>query len=593
MSAKDQIKQLVDYFKREPYLKDKTDAMGDGLMLGASLADEANERSKEATATTKAIQDKYKEQILAQDLNPNKDPELVDLRGGKATAGERITEFEQETTAQFQQTDAQLAEIVQDESIIVTVGANGNYSTINEALSFLSRKTLKYDIGLKAEIKLLSGYIMKEQVYVESIDLSFITITSADEIVEIDPKNMTNMITIPGYAGGMNLNANACFIGIWGAKLPIIDVLFKMLQTSTSNISGLAVIHGSEATIKHKKGFVDCLGTSISATEGSRIYASNANASGAGKISGNGINVFRGSYVLSRGVNASNAGDYGVYLDNSSMIDASHGDFSNAGRDAIWASGQSMVSANASNCSGAGGNAISTDNASVVDAHGSNLDNPGNLAVECNASQVIIKDSTAKNAGGLVIRCRFGGTVDADSVNMEGYAGIYAIASMYGSKVNARNAKCQKVVGTDANEFYIISGSEINANGATGGIYSVQANTLTNEGIIYKNVVVVPQALVLSTDGWSGTLYYDKDNTGKVWMRGVLTVGTSTPPKTIGVIYAGYRPLISELSISALNANTTKIVNAFKLSLSGGLQVLETIPTGNVLHVNYVYQSTK
>lgn len=105
MSAKDQIKQLVDYFKREPYLKDKTDAMGDGLMLGASLADEANERSKAAEDTTKRTEEKYKEQILAQDLNQNKDPELVDLRNGNATAGERIAKFEQETTAQFQHID--------------------------------------------------------------------------------------------------------------------------------------------------------------------------------------------------------------------------------------------------------------------------------------------------------------------------------------------------------------------------------------------------------------------------------------------------------------------------------------------------------
>lgn len=103
MSAKETIKRIVDSFNSKPYLKDKTREMGEGLMLGASLADEANERSKEATATTKSIQEKYKEQILAQDLNPNKDPELVDLRNGKATAGERITQFENKTTAQFQQ----------------------------------------------------------------------------------------------------------------------------------------------------------------------------------------------------------------------------------------------------------------------------------------------------------------------------------------------------------------------------------------------------------------------------------------------------------------------------------------------------------
>lgn len=108
MSAKDQIKQIVDYFKREPQLKDKTDGMAEGLLLGANLADEANERSKDAKETTLAIQEKYKEQILTQDLNPNKDPELVDIRDGSLTAGERIRKFEQETNRQLAQTETDL-----------------------------------------------------------------------------------------------------------------------------------------------------------------------------------------------------------------------------------------------------------------------------------------------------------------------------------------------------------------------------------------------------------------------------------------------------------------------------------------------------
>lgn len=110
MSAKDQIKRIVDAFKKEPYLKDKTNGMAEGLMLGASLADEANERSKDAKETTLAVQEKYKEQILTQDLNPNKDPELVDIRDGSTTAGERIRKFEQETNRQLVKTDQDLNE---------------------------------------------------------------------------------------------------------------------------------------------------------------------------------------------------------------------------------------------------------------------------------------------------------------------------------------------------------------------------------------------------------------------------------------------------------------------------------------------------
>lgn len=139
MSAKDQVLQLVDYFKKEPQLKDKTDAMGDGLLLGANLADEANERSKDATETTLAVQEKYKEQILAQDLNPNKDPELVDLRNGEQTAGERISKFEQKTNIQLFQIAYYLEDFWKNvyadwspafEDAITTISNNGGGSLI-------------------------------------------------------------------------------------------------------------------------------------------------------------------------------------------------------------------------------------------------------------------------------------------------------------------------------------------------------------------------------------------------------------------------------------------------------------------------------
>lgn len=97
MSAKNLIESIVNAFRSEPMLKDKTNGMAEGLMLGATLADEANERSKETEETADLIVQNYEDQVLAQDLNANKDPELVDLRGGKATAGARITEFETNT----------------------------------------------------------------------------------------------------------------------------------------------------------------------------------------------------------------------------------------------------------------------------------------------------------------------------------------------------------------------------------------------------------------------------------------------------------------------------------------------------------------
>lgn len=111
MSAKEQILQLVNRFKEKKYLKDKTDDMGNGLLLSANLADEANERSKEARNKTVEIDRKYKELILANDLDPSKDPELVDIRNGYETAGERIEDFEEKTGIKFESTDVKIGDV--------------------------------------------------------------------------------------------------------------------------------------------------------------------------------------------------------------------------------------------------------------------------------------------------------------------------------------------------------------------------------------------------------------------------------------------------------------------------------------------------
>lgn len=109
MAVSEEVKKIVEEFIQEPRLKEKTEKMGEGLLLGASLADEANEKSNETTSIALSIQEKYKEQILVHDLDPNKDPELVELRDGYDTASERIDYFEQKTTEQLMQSSQELA----------------------------------------------------------------------------------------------------------------------------------------------------------------------------------------------------------------------------------------------------------------------------------------------------------------------------------------------------------------------------------------------------------------------------------------------------------------------------------------------------
>ncbi|ALV21069.1 hypothetical protein [Carnobacterium antarcticum] len=98
MSAKETIKRIVDSFNSKPHLKDKTREMGEGLMLGASLADDANELSKDVQAQVDQL-------VVEGDSSVEAAQARVDASGrAYTTLKKRLDEKEQETTAQFQQT---------------------------------------------------------------------------------------------------------------------------------------------------------------------------------------------------------------------------------------------------------------------------------------------------------------------------------------------------------------------------------------------------------------------------------------------------------------------------------------------------------
>lgn len=95
MSAKETIKRIVDSFNSKPQLKDKTREMGEGLMLGASLADDANELSKDVQAQVDQL-------VIEGDSSVEAAQARVDGNGKSyTTLKKRLDEKEQEVTAQF------------------------------------------------------------------------------------------------------------------------------------------------------------------------------------------------------------------------------------------------------------------------------------------------------------------------------------------------------------------------------------------------------------------------------------------------------------------------------------------------------------
>ncbi|MGW6120442.1 hypothetical protein ACWFRF_15475 [Nocardia sp. NPDC055165] len=117
-------------------------------------------------------------------------------------------------------TSAQIEALFRNSDITVTVGSSGDYATVKAAIAALSRLKGTYtDNGFAATINLLSGFTMAEQVFVRSLDLSWITITSEDAEVPVNPTFISAELIDED-------NLTPIFGGIDNADLPIMDVLF-------------------------------------------------------------------------------------------------------------------------------------------------------------------------------------------------------------------------------------------------------------------------------------------------------------------------------------------------------------------------------
>lgn len=118
------------------------------------------------------------------------------------------------------------AELIITEDALYTVGPSGDFTSINEALEYLSKiyPAYKKD-GVKVELRLASGFVMSEQVFVYGIDLGWITITSEDSVVEIDHREINKVaVGSLGYSPVFYTD---------GGVLPTIGVLFEMTGTAT------------------------------------------------------------------------------------------------------------------------------------------------------------------------------------------------------------------------------------------------------------------------------------------------------------------------------------------------------------------------
>ena len=186
---------------------------------------------------------------------------------------------------------------------------SGYFSTINEALTWASRKGSSHFNG-RITLHLVAGFEMSEQVLVDGLDLSWITITGAD-----------SETTIVRSALSTNVNTGfPAFFADNGGVLPVIGQLFNMNNTgSGANRHGVFVRNKSGSITLPGCGVKNAGEHAFYALEGSWQNNQQANGSGAGQHA---FFAESGSWQNNQQANGSEAGGHAFRVREGSIMNA-------------------------------------------------------------------------------------------------------------------------------------------------------------------------------------------------------------------------------------------------------------------------------
>ena len=404
---------------------------------------------------------------------------------------------------------------VQKADEVVTVGTGGHFATINEALAALSVRHMRYaEGGRTVEIRLLSGFVMAERVYVRGVDLSWITITSEDAEVTV------RRSAIPASAD------NCAFLAADHGTLPIIGTIFVMDDSGTSPSTRLfRAINASQVIFRRAAGakghaerlleiahgsrciadyavITDSDGLGIRVSNNSTLLASFATITGhadvgvavgtsvvnlqGADVSGAGASGLRlspgPSIVQAPDLTADNCGVYGIDVQYGGSVSAPGLSAAGCGQGGVNVDGPGQVDCRDADLSNSGAYAISATNGATVNAPGANLTEAGQSAIfarsgatvtapGCNAHSATVRAVDARAA-----------TVVATSATLTG-AGEQGVFASDGAFVNAQAANCRRSTEDSVQDIRVSNSSTVNARGATGGLWQLP-NSLRPDGVI-------------------------------------------------------------------------------------------------------------
>ncbi|NOV17889.1 hypothetical protein E5S70_17710 [Ensifer adhaerens] len=416
-------------------------------------------------------------------------------------------------------------------NVLITVGTGGNFSTINAALVVASKLINRpyTPFGFSVEISLLTGFVMAEQVVVERLDLSFITITSVDAEVTINRASLTTLVD-----GGSDSDYPA-FSGLRGGKLPEIQVLFNMDATGAA--AGRTFVYvrdvGSQAIIGAGKGCKNAGARGVEARYQATVHCVDAIFTNAGNRA---LYALHQGRIFAQGANCDDCqGDVGVYALMDGRIFFTLGTAKNKANSgpAIWANRGGVIiasNANADDCLNtdmAQAAVYATDGGRVVFDSGSAIDSLCNGVAAGYGGQIAARSSTVTGAAQDAFYAFDGGRIDAnlsvasaaarfgyyasDSGEVNARSGtatgcLKGAQADWAGRVNVRSAtltgatsqgvsanrggyiniglgNAQRGGSPAATDIVVATNGKIDAAGATGGL-SQAANTITSAGLI-------------------------------------------------------------------------------------------------------------
>ena len=152
---------------------------------------------------------------------------------------------------------------IQSSDVTYQVGSGGSFTTLNEALTAMSRRVPEYiNTAVRVTLNLKTGFVIAEQIILDAIDLGFVTITSTDATVSITPASITTTVE----------SEKPIFSGKNGAVLPFINFT---IDVSNTGISGVLCTTGSQCSTGSNFG-VNSGKYGVFATKNSSIYVASA-----------------------------------------------------------------------------------------------------------------------------------------------------------------------------------------------------------------------------------------------------------------------------------------------------------------------------